>query len=76
MFRRPRVLPGCEVSARVQQESGGAEPGVSAAEEQIVNPGQSFLGQVTENRRKQGFFGQRMLPLSVTPETPSDKVTP
>ena len=55
MFRRPRVLPVFEVSARVQQLSGGAEPSVSAAEEQIVNPGQSFLGQVTENRRKEGF---------------------
>ena len=58
MFRRPCVLPVCEVSARAQQLSGGAEPEVSAAEEQIVNPGQSFLGQEAENSPKEGFFGQ------------------
>ena len=40
------------------QVADGAEPSVSAAEEQIVNPGQSFLGQAAENRRKEGFFGQ------------------
>ena len=47
-----------EVSARVQQESGGPEPWASLAEDPTVNPGQSFLGQSAGKRRKEGFFGQ------------------
>ena len=76
MFTLPCILPVCEVSARAQQESGGAAPEVSAAEERIVNPGESFLGKAAEKCRKEAFFGQRMLPLSVTLESPSVKVPP
>ena len=54
-LRNPEVGPGDaadgrspqngEVSARVQQESGGPDPRASLAEDPTVNPGQSFLGQ-------------------------------
>ena len=51
-------LQGGEVSARVQQESGGPEPRASPAENLIVNPSESFLCQFAGKRRKEGFFGQ------------------
>ena len=76
MFIRPRGLPEWVVICGALQESRGAEAKVSAAKEQIGNPGQSFLGQAAEKCRKWGFFGQCMLQLSVTLETPSDKVPP
>ena len=66
-LRRPVVGPGeaadCaspqsgEVSPSVQQESGGPEARVSAAIDQNVNPGQSFLGQLAGKGRKWAFFG-------------------
>ena len=46
-----------EVSARVQQESGGPKARVSAADDQNVNPGQSFVGQFAGRCRKWAFFG-------------------
>ena len=47
-----RSLQNGEVSARVQQESGGPDPRASLAEDPTVNPGQSFLGQFAGKRRK------------------------
>ena len=47
-----------EVSARVQQESGGPEPRASPAENLIVNPGESFLCHFAGKGQKEGFFGQ------------------
>jgi hypothetical protein len=68
-LRGPEVGPGeaadgrspqsGEVSARVQQESGGPEPGASLAEDPTVNPGQSFSCKFAGERRKWAFFGHR-----------------
>ena len=51
-------LQNGEVSARVQQESGGPDPRASLAEDPTVNPGQSFLCQFAGKGQKEGFFGQ------------------
>ena len=51
-------LQNGEVSSRLQQESGGPAPRASLTEEQIVNPGQSFLGKFAGKRRKWAFIGQ------------------
>ena len=45
-----------EVSARVQQESGGPEPRASLAEDPTVNPGQSFPCKFAGKGRKWAFF--------------------
>ena len=47
-----------EVSARVQQESGGPEPRASLAEDLLVNPGQSFSCKFAGKGQKEGFYGQ------------------
>ena len=39
-------------------EYGGPEPDVTDAEDLIVNPSESFLGQFAGKRHKEGFFGQ------------------
>ena len=67
-LRYPEVGPGDavdgrsrqngEVSARVQQESGGPDPRASLAEDPTVNPSESFLCQFAGKRRKDGSFGQ------------------
>ena len=53
-----RSLQNGEVSARLQQESGGPDPRASLAEDPTVNPGQSFLGKFAGKGQKEGFFGQ------------------
>ena len=47
-----RSLQNGEVSASVQQESRGPDPRAPPAEDQNVNPGESFLGKFAGKRRK------------------------
>ena len=39
-----------------QQELDGPEPTAPLADDQNVNPGQSFLGKFAGKRRKEAFF--------------------
>ena len=54
----PDLSTAWEVSARVSSSGRGLDPRGSAAEEQIVNPAQIFLGKFAGKRRKEAFFGQ------------------
>ena len=40
------------------KNGGGPEPRAPPADDEIVNPGQSFLGKFAGKRRKEAFFGQ------------------
>ena len=51
-------LQNGEVSARVQQGYKDPDPTAPPADDQNVNPGQSFLGKFAGKRRKEAFFGQ------------------
>ena len=71
-----RSLQSWEVSWRVQQESGDPVPGAPPAEDPTVNPGQSFLCKFAGESRKEGFFGQWLLPISWPKMNLSAKLRP
>ena len=71
-----------EVSSRVQHESGGPAPRAPPADDQNVNPGQSFPGKFAGERRKEAFFRQRWIFISrarifrPAPPAPADAARP